>query len=636
MLQKLGSKKPKNLISILGLSAGAIGLADLAISEADTQNTFVSPSHYEKLDDGTVLLTLTTGENISLSNDQYVITEDGVLLIVDQLAQAAVSQLPVWGSLRLPNYSDAAPVRSEAGEIIQVSSQNPLWSGDDKAPRLFQEIKIQRFELAQNPDDSSSTDNETSGSNVGIGIAAGGFASLAVIASALSATDTGSTQTSAESEASTPAEPFSAYLVKDINPTGGSTPVVGGTDFYAFGDELYFIANDGTHGIELWRTDGTAGGTSLLKDINDNPASADSWAGFAVQVDDKLFFKADDGENGVELWVTDGTEAGTVMVKNINPSSDGLTPDLDNFAVEFNGSLLFGADDGSPVGQELWISDGTDAGTLLLYDINQTADFAGTEIGFVGQINGLQLVSADMGANGSQLWVTNGTTHGTELLKDIEPSEGVLLGDKLYFAADDGVSGYELWVTDGTSVGTTMLKDINVIQGQGSDPNELRIANDLIFFAADDGTGSGNGLWVTDGTSAGTKLLKEFELLDHGVAVDESVEFNGVLYFIADDGVNGRQMWVSDGTEAGTQMVPNELDNEWDMTPALGSLFFNAEDGSSGIELWVTDGTIEGTYLTTDINASGNSFPESHTAFNDRLFFVADDGSSGFELWAVM
>lgn len=52
MLKKLGSKKPKNFISILGLPAGAIGLADLATSEADTQNTFVSPSHYQKLDDG--------------------------------------------------------------------------------------------------------------------------------------------------------------------------------------------------------------------------------------------------------------------------------------------------------------------------------------------------------------------------------------------------------------------------------------------------------------------------------------------------------------------------------------------------------------------------------------------------------
>ena len=95
-----------------------MNLADIAIAEADTQSTFVSASHYQKLDDGTVLLTLTTGENISLSNDQYLIMEDGVLLIVDQLAQAAVSQLPVLGSLRLPNYSDAVPVRSENGEII--------------------------------------------------------------------------------------------------------------------------------------------------------------------------------------------------------------------------------------------------------------------------------------------------------------------------------------------------------------------------------------------------------------------------------------------------------------------------------------------------------------------------------------
>jgi len=87
-------------------------------------------------------------------------------------------------------------------------------------------------------------------------------------------------------------------LFKDINPSGGvgSDP----TGFTLWNNKLYFSADDGSIGVELWFTDGTAGGTTMLKDIN--PSGDSDPYGFTL-LNNKLYFVADDGTNGVELWV---------------------------------------------------------------------------------------------------------------------------------------------------------------------------------------------------------------------------------------------------------------------------------------------------------------------------------------------
>jgi ELWxxDGT repeat protein len=79
-----------------------------------------------------------------------------------------------------------------------------------------------------------------------------------------------------------------------------------------------------------------------------------------------MFFGADDGVNGHELWVTDGTVEGTRLVKDIRPGNEGSF--LSKF-VEVDGLLYFGASDGDH-GQELWVSDGTEEGTQMVRDIN--------------------------------------------------------------------------------------------------------------------------------------------------------------------------------------------------------------------------------------------------------------------------
>src|SRR5262245_62031164 len=104
-------------------------------------------------------------------------------------------------------------------------------------------------------------------------------------------------------------------LVKVINPAGiftGPMVNVNGT--------LFFAADDGVNGQELWKSDGTAAGTIMVKDIR--PGANGSFPENLTAVGNTLFFAADDGVNGTELWKSDGTAAGTILVKDINPGSD--------------------------------------------------------------------------------------------------------------------------------------------------------------------------------------------------------------------------------------------------------------------------------------------------------------------------
>lgn len=136
------------------------------------------------------------------------------------------------------------------------------------------------------------------------------------------------------------------YLIKDISPITGSKPHY----FNAIGRIVFFQADDSSHGKELWRSDGNEAGTSIVKDIN--PGITDSGAiynGNWVTLNGIGIFDANDGTHGYELWRTDGTPTGTVMISDINPVGNSYP----FFMTPFNNAVYFQANDGVH-GYGLW------------------------------------------------------------------------------------------------------------------------------------------------------------------------------------------------------------------------------------------------------------------------------------------
>jgi ELWxxDGT repeat protein len=204
----------------------------------------------------------------------------------------------------------------------------------------------------------------------------------------------------------------------------------------------------------------------MLRDINPGVASSNPTS--FVTIGNTAYFAAENAAAGAELWKTDGTTNGTVLVKDILAGVDGSDP--------YNLTVV------------------------------------GTQIFF----------NAYTAANGVELWKTDGTANGTVLVKDINPGVGsskayemLAMGNLLYFAANNGTNGYELWRSDGTASGTFMVKDIEVGNGDGA-PYYLNTIGSTIYFAAKNST-SGYELWKSDGTTAGTTLVKDMALHNRGM-----------------------------------------------------------------------------------------------------------------------
>ncbi|QGJ70079.1 Hypothetical protein PBC10988_17680 [Planctomycetales bacterium 10988] len=434
-------------------------------------------------------------------------------------------------------------------------------------------------------------------------------------------------------------------ILLDVNPMGNSQPY----RLEEMNGTLFFTGFNGNSGQELFKSDGTSSGTEIVKMISPSGGSPR----YLTNVSGTLFFNAYGGDaQGAELWKSDGTSAGTVLVKDIDATymrSSG-PQELTNV----NGTLFFRANEPS-TGFELWMSDGTSAGTVLVKDIDPNVDtgpfYDYPQSSFpdhLTNVNGTLFFTADDGSNGVELWMSDGTSAGTMLLTDINPfgdatPENLInIDGTLYFSANSGAnsSEVELWISDGTSLGTVLVKDINP-GAANSNPANFTNVDGTLFFTADDGS-NGVELWMSNGTSAGTQLVKD--LTSGGdTSFGELINVNGTLFFVANDASSGLELWKTDGTSAGTELVKDLNPGADDSSPEFlenvnGTLFFGANDGSSGYELWMSDGTSSGTIVVNDLNPMNDDF-YYYAGFmkniNGTLFFSANDGVNGRELWVL-
>ena len=351
-------------------------------------------------------------------------------------------------------------------------------------------------------------------------------------------------------------------LVKDIRPGTSSSQ---SNNFLAVGNTVFFTATDGTSGIEMWRSDGTDAGTYRVKDISAGSGSANisnmvfvPMPGFPLG--GQIFFTA---SFSADLWITDGTDAGTRLVKDLNP---GTQPSSASGLVAFGDKVLFSGND-PLLGKELWLSDGTEPGTVIIKNI-VNEDQSAFRDGHYGEIqpawyshaNGALYFTAYDDVSGIELYKTNVDATGAEIVKELRtgvpggnPEYSFNINGKITFRGSDGTVGSELWQTDGTEANTTLVEDIRP-GGQSSFPLYGASIAGIRYFVANDGT-SGNELWRSDGTANGTYMVKDIRPGSSSGEVTNMTVLGNTLFFVANDGVTGYELWKSDGTEAGTVLV---------------------------------------------------------------------------------
>lgn len=409
----------------------------------------------------------------------------------------------------------------------------------------------------------------------------------------------------------------------------------------------YFVAGDSSYQRQLWRSDGTVGGTLSLG-IAD-PAEL-------TTVGDAIYFRARSGLDEQELWRTDGTTTGTTVLTS-TPTPSGGSYDRPEQLTAVGDRLFFtrSEPDGSDV--ELWTSDGTVDGTHRVADVRPGAESSyPRDLTAVGDT---VYFTAYDSLHGRELWRSDGTALGTVLVADVDPAidpsalspysgpdQLTAAGSAVYFVADDAVRGRELWTSDGTALGTHLVDDVSDRPGSGSRVGDLTALGDRVFFMAHGDTPD-RVLWISDGTETGTRQISD---VGSGSFSPWLTVMGDHVYFNARDD-RGHELWRSDGTRAGTALVAdiNPVPSgpavypfgsqPTQLTAVGGELFFIAHDEVHGRGLWGTDGTTTGTRLVEDLEQdAAGSFDEvvnGLTAVGVELYLTVADNVHGAELWST-
>lgn len=453
------------------------------------------------------------------------------------------------------------------------------------------------------------------------------------------------------------------------------------------GRYLLFEGYRSDESSEFWVSDGTSKGT-FLSHASDMPQSP-SWSE-GIEIRGRHLMGAYTPGKGYELWVSNGTRKGTKMLCNLAPGPDSSHP-LNFTKLGNRGFFTAWTPRG---GDELWMSSATAAGTDLLLDIRR-----GKESSYPQQLTvaaNLIFWTADDGKHGRQLWCSNGTRRGTRKLTDLDTAalssspwasnggeDGYTAGlaGRYFFPITDDEGYSRLWASDGSAAGTKPLAS-GLSGKRGSNPGQLMVAGERVYYYTWDHNDYGRLLWASGGESANTSvvldlsdeddaarreigvvaafgqsaLLTRWTGLDRDglwlhrqagpqavpVAPGDAPPFGpGQIAFLTGyDPANGYEPWITDGTLEGTRLLKDvRIPSPYDPTPdvpnpssskpewlgqAGGKTYFSAMASFVGRELWVTDGTPGGTQLVKDIASNNRSsrFSKVH-AWGDKLVFFA-------------
>ena len=325
-----------------------------------------------------------------------------------------------------------------------------------------------------------------------------------------------------------------------------------------------------------------------------------------------LFFTAQDFIHGRELWVSDGTTAGTHMVRNL--TAGDADSNITSIARVKGGVAFIVQRDSSTA--DLYFSDGTAANTKSIRAASNT---------IFGSVGGYAyFTTRDLGG----IWYTDGTRLGTKEVAGTDintqvpsiilPFKSQTLIVKLPQAGTSDNFHYELFLHDRIN---NKLRKLPPVIFSKAGIARIAVVGDKLVYAHED-IAHGAELWVSDGTAAGTKLVKDIFKGSIGSFdtrwspyFDGPLAFRGKAYFLANDNVHGAELWVSDGTPAGTKLlkdiipgvggITNDVefnDNVGHLITAYPYIVFWAH-GS----LWRSDGTPAGTRSFTLRDGAGRT-----------------------------
>jgi ELWxxDGT repeat protein len=433
----------------------------------------------------------------------------------------------------------------------------------------------------------------------------------------------------------------------------------------ASGGSLYFSATDSSGERELWKTDGTSTGTVKI-DIADGLASS-----FPTGIADAggiLFLTATraDGVRGLWKYAIAG---GKVFIKSVIPTASNYfayyIPVNLNIKGSGVGRLLFSST-ASTTGDELWASDGTESGTVLLSDIiSGPGSSQPRDLVTIGQKTYFKARStaAYSSYGPASLWETGGTQVSTLQVDGFtlpgfgpadEPSF-VPFGNKLLVwkrllldpQQPFGPSSYSLNLLDQNGIASEIFNTSNILPNS-SDYVPRGIASDGVtaYFSINSGFsgvpgGYSSSLWRTQGIPGDAQLVKEF--IGPGASVNLA-EFssrnnsvpgaflNGKMFFVANDGVTGQELWAADGTGAYLvkDLVPGSGESRpRDLTIWRDHLYFRTAN-----HLYQSDGTAAGTIRIEQLD-SDPARVTGITIAGDKLYFVKSTAQAGQELWVL-
>ncbi|MAT43362.1 MAG: hypothetical protein CL609_13565 [Anaerolineaceae bacterium] len=383
-----------------------------------------------------------------------------------------------------------------------------------------------------------------------------------------------------------------------------------------FNGFLYFVAKDGEHGSELWRTDGEIE-VGLFMDLNPSGDGSPQIIGIGNEL---LYLNVANQDGNNDLWRTDGTIEGTFKIQlgdyifdkslgSINLST-GNQPEGIFLRCKLEGDRYY----------SICFSDGTLNGTVVLTELNFVRNTSNTSIQRVYEVleNNLYFTKYDKD-HGVELWRSDGTPEGTALWLDIlpgpassEPLSYGICGERLCFSVNDFIHGRELWSTDGSIENTQLVMDINKNPGSAT-PIGLSVDEGEINFVANDDNGNSH-LWGIHNN--GNKL--ETVIDDQEIIIDSNnrgnppfIYLNQHYFYVSQDqnDFNKYRLWSYDQLSDHKWIVQ---DNETgiinfefiEYVKSKDKLFFTSyDDSSNDFHIWKSDGTEDGTkiILTIDV-----------------------------------